>query len=108
ENLFPPSRPATGWETRVIDNMRAARWWAQRPWSKWTRVAASVAAPIVLGTLGAILHGFVSHGDFSFPGTAFMALGKVRMAQGAADDRAVEYAGAVSTNHLRSLGGKMK
>ncbi|HWY86540.1 MAG TPA: DUF4349 domain-containing protein [Gemmataceae bacterium] len=70
DSLFAPVRPTAGWENRVIETLRAARWSPRSNWPRWARVAASVAALVVLGGLGSLLHGFVVAGDLAFPGTA--------------------------------------
>src|SRR5207253_1542051 len=83
ESLFAPVRPAAGFESRVIENMRTAPRWQRRRWSALARVAASMAAVVVLGVVGALLHGVVGNGKLVFPGS----LGELRMAQTVKDDR---------------------
>ena len=88
DKLFAPVRPAAGFENRVVENLRAARPRRRVFWSRGMRIAAGVAALVMLGTMGAVLHWFMATGNLAFPG---MESGEIKMAQAVTDDRDLSF-----------------
>ncbi len=67
DGLFAEVRPPAGWEGRLLQGLRTAPQQRLR-WSTIVRVAAGIAAVVILGVLGALLHGVLEKGSLPFPG----------------------------------------
>jgi len=68
DDLFAEVRPEAGWEGRLLQGLRTAPPPRRFRWTRSLYMAAAVAALVLFGAIGAVMHNLLENDNLPFPG----------------------------------------
>src|SRR6516164_4390372 len=68
DDLFAEVRPEAGWEGRLLQGLRTAPPPRRFRWTRSLYIAAAVAALVLFGAIGAVMHNLLENDNLPFPG----------------------------------------